>query len=111
MFDTLASEEQRHEELMRLLATPAVQNDPSEYRKHAKALSELEPLVERFREYKTTAQNLSEAEELAQSGDNDMRDLAKEEIKALTAKRDALVADLKTMLVPKDPNDEKNVVL
>jgi peptide chain release factor 1 len=111
MFDKLASEEQRYEELMRLLATPAVQNDPSEYRKHAKALSELEPLVERFREYKTTAQNLSEAEELAQSGDNDMRDLAKEEIKALTAKRDALVADLKTMLVPKDPNDEKNVVL
>ena len=111
MFDKLATEEQRYEELMRLLATPAVQNDPSEYRKHAKALSELEPLVERFREYKTTAQNLSEAEELAQSGDNDMRDLAKEEIKALTAKRDALVADLKTMLVPKDPNNEKNVVL
>src|SRR5262245_10389658 len=111
MFDKLAAEERRYEELMQLLATPAVQNDPAEYRKHAKALSELEPLVERYREYKTTTQNLTEAEELVQSGDSDMRDLAKEEIKALTAKRDALVAELKTMLVPKDPNDEKNVVL
>jgi len=111
MFDKLASEEQRYEELMRLLGTAEVQNDPAEYRKSAKALSDLEPLVERFREYKTAVQNLAEAEELAQSGDADMRDLAKEEIKSLTARRDALVADLKALLVPKDPNDEKNVVL
>src|ERR1051325_11202211 len=111
MFDKLASEEQRYEELMRLLGTAEVQNDPAEYRKSAKALSDLEPLVERFREYKTAVQNLAEAEELAQSGDADMRDLAKEEIKSLTARRDALVADLKILLIPKDPNDEKNVML
>jgi peptide chain release factor 1 len=111
MFDKLAAEEQRYEELMRLLGTTAVQNDPAEYRKNAKALSELEPLVERFREYKATVQTLAETEELAKAGDADMRELAKEEIKSLTAKRDAIVADLKVMLVPKDPNDEKNVVL
>ncbi len=111
MFDKLAAEEKRYEELMAVLGTSAVQNDPAEYRKQAKALSDLEPLVARFREYKTTMQNLAEAEELLQSGDADMRDLAKEEVKSLAARRDALVADLKLMLVPKDPNDEKNVVL
>jgi peptide chain release factor 1 len=111
MFDKLAAEEQRYEELMRLLGTTEVQNDQAEYRKHAKALADLEPLVERFREYKTTVQSLAEAEELALGGDADMRELAKEEAKSLAAKRDAIVADLKVMLVPKDPNDEKNVVL
>ena len=111
MFDKLAAEEQRYEQLMHLLGTAEVQNDPGEYRKHAKALADLEELVDRFREYKTAVQNLAEAEELAQSGDAEMRDLAKEEIKSLTAARDALVGQLKTLLVPKDPNDEKNVVL
>ena len=111
MLDKLAAEEKRYEELMALLGTSAVQNDPAEYRKHAKALSDLEPLVARFRDYKSTVQNLAEAEELLEAGDPDMRDLAKEEVKSLTARRDALVADLKVMLVPKDPNDEKNVVL
>jgi len=96
---------------MRLLGTTEVQNDQAEYRKHAKALADLEPLVERFREYKATVQSLAEAEELAAGGDADMRELAKEEVKSLAAKRDAILADLKLMLVPKDPNDEKNVVL
>src|SRR5438128_3409200 len=111
MFDKLASEEQRYEDLMRLLGTTEVQNDQAEYRKHAKALADLEPLVERFREYKATVQSLAEAEELAAGGDADMRELAKEEVKSLAAKRDAILADLKLMLVPKDPNDEKNVML
>src|SRR3989440_9673014 len=111
MFDKLAAEEKRYEDLMRLLGTTEVQNDQAEYRKHAKALADLEPLVERFREYKATVQSLAEAEELAAGGDADMRELAKEEVKSLAAKRDALVAQLKLMLVPKDPNDEKNVVL
>src|SRR3989441_4184995 len=111
MFDKLASEEQRYENLMRLLGTTEVQSDPSEYRKHAKALAELEPLVERFREYKNVVRDLTGAEELAASVDADMRELAKQELKSLTAKRDGLVGELKILLVPKDPNDEKNVVL
>src|SRR5438094_395002 len=109
MFDKLAAEEQRYEDLMRLLGTTEVQNDQAEYRKHAKALADLEPLVERFREYKATVQSLAEAEELAAGGDADMRELAKEEVKSLAAKRDAILADLKLMLVPKDPNDEKDL--
>ena len=55
--------------------------------------------------------DLAGAEELAASGDADMRELAKEELKSLTARRDGLVAELKVLLIPKDPNDEKNVVL
>jgi peptide chain release factor 1 len=111
MFDKLATEEQRYEELMRLLGTSEVQSEPAEYRKHAKALAEVEPLIERFREYKQVVRNISETEELVNAGDTDMRDLAKEELKSLVARREALVGELKILLIPKDPNDEKNVML
>jgi peptide chain release factor 1 len=111
MFDKLLSEEQRYEDLSRLLGTAEVQSDSGEYRKHAKALAELEPLVERFREYKVITRDLAGAEELAASADADMRELAKEELKSLTAKRDAVVGELKVLLIPKDPNDEKNIIL
>jgi peptide chain release factor 1 len=111
MFDKLQSEEARYEDLSRLLGTSEVQSDANEYRKHAKALAELEPLVERFRDYKTISAEIAQTEELAASGDPDMRELAREELKALTARRDALIGELKILLIPKDPNDEKNVVL
>jgi peptide chain release factor 1 len=111
MFDKLASEEARYEDLTRLLGTSEVQSDANVYRKHAKALAELEPLVERFREYKTVAQEIAQTEELVAAGDADMRELAREELKSLVAKRDSLLADLKVLLIPKDPNDEKNIVL
>ena len=111
MFDKLTSEERRYEELMHRLGTTEVQSDPSAYRKHAKALAEIEPLVERFREYKAIVNGITQTEELASSGDADMRDLAREELKSLTARRDGLINELKFLLVPKDPNDEKNVVL
>jgi peptide chain release factor 1 len=111
MFDKLATEEQRYEELMRLLGTSEVQSEPAEYRKHAKALAEVEPLIERFREYKTVVRTIAETEELASGGDADMRDLAKEELKSLVARRDVLIGEMKILLIPKDPNDEKNVML
>src|SRR3979411_1632039 len=110
MFDKLASEEQRYEQLMARLGTTEVQSDAAEYRKHAKALAEVEPRGETFREYKAVASDIRGAEELAASADADMRELAKEELKALTTRRDALVAELKILLIPKDPNDEKNVI-
>jgi peptide chain release factor 1 len=111
MFDKLQSEEARYEDLTARLGTTEVQSDANEYRKHAKALAELEPLVERFRAYKSVAQELAQAEELLAGGDSDMRELAREEVKSLAAKRDAVIADLKILLIPKDPNDEKDVVL
>jgi len=111
MFDKLASEEQRYEDLMRLLGTTEVQADSSVYRKHSKALAELEPLVHTFREYRAVLHDVAQTEELASAGDPDMRELAREELKSLVARREALLADLKILLIPKDPNDEKNVML
>ena len=111
MFDKLATEEQRYEELMRLLGTSEVQSEPAEYRKHAKALAEVEPLIQKFREYKALVRDIAETEELAAAGDPDMRDLAREELKSLVVRREALIGEMKILLIPKDPNDEKNVML
>src|SRR5262245_33331735 len=111
MLEKLNSVEANYEELAALLASPSVQSDASEYRKHAKALAEIEPLVERFRDYKAVLKEIEQAEELVKGGDPDMRELAQEELHGLERRREALVAELKILLVPKDPNDEKNVVL
>jgi peptide chain release factor 1 len=111
MLDKLTSVEHRYSELASLLAEPAIQSDQSEYRKHARALAELAPMVERFREYKTVIAELQQAQELVRSGDPEMRELAQEELVTLQSRRDALLQELKLLLVPRDPNDEKNVLL
>ena len=111
MFDKLQSIESRYEELMGRIADPAVQSDPSEYRTVAKSLSDIEPLVEKFREYKGVTQEIAQAEELAASGDPEMQALAAEELRSLETRRDGLLGDIKVLLIPKDPNDAKNVVL
>jgi peptide chain release factor 1 len=111
MFDKLTTVERQYEAIMERLGSPELQGDPSEYRKQSKSLSEIEPLVERFREYKTLVRDITQTEELAAAADGDMRELAQEELKSLTARRDVLLAELKALLVPKDPNDQKNVVL
>src|SRR6187397_699357 len=111
MFDKLTSVESRYDELMTRLGTTEVQSDPSEYKKAAKALSEIEPLVQKFREFKGVELDIAGAEELFRSADPDMRELADEELKSLGARREALLQELKVLLVPKDPNDEKNVIL
>lgn len=111
MFDKLSAVESSYEDLMKQLADPAVQGDPTTYRKHAKTLSELEPLVERFRQYKAVSQEIAQTEELVKTADADMRELAGEELKTLERRRDDLLAEIKTLLVPKDPNDDRNVVL
>jgi peptide chain release factor 1 len=110
MFEKLASIEQQYESLMQLLGTVEVQSDPAEYRKNAKTLSEIEPIALRYREYRDVTRDIAQTEELA-SADSDMRELAQEELKALANRRDGLVTELKTLLVPKDPNDQKNVML
>jgi peptide chain release factor 1 len=111
MFDKLSTVESRYEELMTRVGTAEVQADPGEFKKAAKALSELEPLVEKFREYKIVEENIKGAEELARGSDAEMRELAEDELSALTTRRAALLRDLKVLLIPKDPNDEKNVIL
>jgi peptide chain release factor 1 len=111
MLDKLNSVEANYEELTSLLATPSVQSDSNEYRKHAKALAEIEPLVEKYREYKAVVKEIEQAEELVKGSDPDMRELAQEELRALEVRRDALMGEMKILLIPKDPNDQKNVVL
>jgi peptide chain release factor 1 len=111
MFDKLATVETRYEELTASLGTAAVQNDPAEYRKQAKMLSELEPLVEKYREYKAVAGELTQAEDLASAGDPEMRALAQEEVAGLSQRQTRIVDELKILLIPKDPNDDKNVLL
>jgi peptide chain release factor 1 len=111
MFDKLSTVEAQYEELSTRLGTAGVQSDPTEYRKAAKALSELEPLVLAYREYRAVQKNIEGSEELVRSADADMRELALEELKELQAKQEAIARDLRMLLVPKDPNDQKNIIL
>jgi len=111
MFDKLLSVENKYDELMTKLGTAEVQADVAEYRRSAKTLSELEPLVQKFREYKSIEEDIKGAEELVNGSDAEMRELAREELKTLEVRRDALLQELKILLIPKDPNDEKNVIL
>jgi peptide chain release factor 1 len=111
MFDKLLSVENKYDELMTKLGTTEVQADAAEYRRSAKTLSELEPLVQKFREYKGVDEDIKGAEELVNGSDAEMRELAREELKTLETRRDALLQELKILLIPKDPNDEKNVIL
>jgi peptide chain release factor 1 len=111
VFDNLTATEQQYDELLTRLGSAEIQTDPAEYRKYAKALAEIETVVERFREYKAVTRDIAQTEELSLHSDPAMRDLVQEELKSLVARREALVADLKALLVPRDPNDEKNVVL
>jgi len=109
VFEKLASVEAKYDQLTAEMADPSVQADNAKFRGHSKALAEMQPLVDRFREYKDVSAQIAATEEMLT--DPDMRELAQEELSGLTARRDALVADIKVLLVPKDPNDAKNVIL
>ncbi len=109
MFDKLAAIEAKYDQLMAEMAEPAVQSDTAKYRSHSKSLAEIQPIVEHFREYKDVVGQVTATEDLLK--DPDMRELAQEELRALEARRDALLEEIKVLLVPKDPNDGKNVVL
>jgi peptide chain release factor 1 len=109
MFDKLSAVEAQYEKLMTEMADPAVQADSARFRAHSKTLADIQPLVEHFRDYKDVVAEISTTEELLK--DPDMRELAQEELAGLVSRRDQLLADIKVLLVPKDPNDAKNVVL
>ena len=111
MFEKLQAVEDRYDKLMSLISDPAVQANPAEYRTHTKALSELQPLVDKYREYKAVVTEAEQARELLEGDDAELRDLAEQEVQALEERRERLLADVKILLVPKDPNDERNVVL
>jgi peptide chain release factor 1 len=109
MLDKLAAVEAKYDQTMAEMAEPAVQADQAKFRSHSKALAEMQPLVEKFREYKDVVAQITATGELLK--DPDMRELAQDELRLLEQRRDTLLADMKVLLVPKDPNDAKNVVL
>ena len=111
VLDKLKSMEARYDELTRLVSDPAIQADPATYRTHAKALAELQPLVDRYREYDRGQRQLAETREVAQSADPEMRALAEDEIRDLDRQLASLHEEIQVLLIPKDPNDDRNVVL
>ena len=111
MLDKLNSVEAKYDELLGLLGDANVQANQSQYRTHAKALAEIEDVVEKFREYKIVVSQITETDELANSSDPEMQALAQEDLPALRARAETLIAEIRFLLIPKDPNDEKNVVL
>ena len=111
MIDRLEQMEQRYNELQAQLALTEVINDHEKYTKIAKAVREIEVPVEKFRELKQARQGLEEARIMLTESDADMRAMAEEEIAALEPRVGAIEEELRLLLLPKDPNDEKNVIL
>ncbi len=109
MFDKLKQVEARFEELNQQLADPAVLADGVRYQKTAKAQAEISELVEKYREWKQVEKGVADAKTLLD--DPDMKALAQEELAELEKRREALEQELKVLLLPSDPNDEKNVIL
>jgi len=113
MFDKLQAIEERYDKLTTLISDPAVQADQQEYRAHTKALSEIQPIIEHFRLYKEVVDEATQAKELADEAEDDdeLKELAQQELALLKERRENLLQEIKILLIPKDPNDEKNVVL
>ena len=109
MFDKLKQVEARFEDLNQQLADPAVLADGVRYQKTAKAHAEISELVEKYREWKQVEKGVADAKALLD--DPDMKALAQEELTELEKRREALEQELKVLLLPSDPNDEKNVIL
>jgi peptide chain release factor 1 len=103
--------ERKFEELTAQMTDPAVINDPQQYRKVTKARSELTEAVDKYREWKAASRNLEEARAMLEDADQDLRVMAQEEVARLEPLLAQYEQELKFLLLPKDPNDEKNVVL
>jgi peptide chain release factor 1 len=112
MFERLEQTEARYEELTKALSLPETMNDSAKFQKTAKAHSEIAPIVEKYREYKDLTRGIAESKAmLASETDADMRAYAEEELAKLEPRVAAVEEELKVLLLPKDPNDEKNVIL
>src|SRR5437588_3482356 len=112
MLDKLAQIETRYEELTNELSSPELLSNPSAYGKAAKQHRSLGEVVEKYRALKSLQEEMAGARDLFENAvDEEMRELARVEIEALQARIEQNDADLKLLLVPRDPNDEKNVIL
>src|SRR3954466_8189850 len=112
MFERLNQIEAKYDELTRTLSSPEVMNDSLKYQKTAKAHSDIAEMVEKYREYKDLQRGIEESKAMvAEETDADLRAYAQEELARLGERLAQVENDLKALLVPKDPNDEKNVIL
>lgn len=112
MFDKLEDLLIRFEELMSELSEPDVANNPDRFRKLMKEQSDLAPLVEAYREYKQCNQSIEDSVTmLNEESDEEMREMVKEELNEAKARVEELETELKILLLPKDPNDDKNVIV
>ena len=112
MFDRLEDLLVRYEELMSELSEPDVANNPERFRKLMKEQSDLTPIVEAYKEYKQCKQNIEDSlAMLDEETDEEMKELAKEELNDSKARVEELEQKLKILLLPKDPNDDKNVIV
>ncbi len=109
MFDKIQDFEVRFQELESLLSDPVIISNQPEFRKLSREHSDLSPIVEAFRRYKKVLAELEENRELL--SDPDMKEMAEEELSRLTEERDSLDAEIKLLLLPKDPNDSRDVIL
>ena len=112
MFERLEQIESKYEELNQALASPEIVSDSQRYQKTAKAHSELQPMVEKYREYKDLTRGIEESKALAaDETDPEMLAYASEELGKLDKRLHEVEEELKVLLLPKDPNDEKNVIV
>lgn len=112
MFDKLEGIYSRYNEILELLGDPNVVNDQNQYKKLMKEQSDLEPIVEAYKEYKSCKDTVETSLMiLDEESDEDMKDLAKEEMNTAKARIEELEDELKILLLPKDENDDKNVVM
>src|SRR5215471_10082606 len=111
MFDKLRQIEERWSELNRQLSDPAVIAQPAVYARTAKAASELSETVQKFAEYKSVLARITEVRPLTEDPDREMREMAQLDVDELTARQARIEEDLRALLVPRDPNDDRNVFL
>lgn len=111
MFDKLKHVEKRFLEIEETISDPKVVQNRELYQKYLREHNELSPIVEVFREYRRVRRDIEESEELMREGELDIRQMAREEIDRLSAEKERLEIELKKLLLPKDPNDNKNILL
>jgi peptide chain release factor 1 len=111
MFDRLDQLEARYEDLGLQLSDPNIVSDQENYRKVSKAHRDMQPTVEKFRDFRKLRDAVADAKAMLAESDAEMRSMAEEELATLEPKLDATEAELKVLLLPKDPNDDKNIVL
>ena len=111
MFNKLEFVLEKYEELSMKVSDPEIINNQPLWQKHIKEMGEMEPIVNKYKEYKAAKESMAEAKDMLDMGDEELRELAKMEISDLEDRIPQLEDELKILMLPKDPNDEKNVIL